>query len=33
MKSQERWKKIIRTNITDDQIPTETIKEIYADDE
>ena len=33
MKSQERWKKIIRTNITDEQIPTETIKEIYADDE
>ena len=33
MKSQERWKKVIRTNITDDQIPTETIKEIYADND
>jgi hypothetical protein len=33
MKSQERWKKVIKTNITDEQIPTETIKEIYADNE
>jgi len=32
MKSQERWQKIIKTKITDDAIPTETIKEIYADD-
>ena len=30
MKSQERWQKVIKTRITDDQIPTETIKEIYA---
>lgn len=33
MKSQERWQKVIKTKITDEQIPTETIKEIYADDE
>ena len=33
MKSQERWQKVIKTKITDDAIPTETIKEIYADDE
>ena len=33
MKSHERWQKVIKTKITDEQIPTETIKEIYADDE
>ena len=33
MKSQERWQKVIKTRITDDQIPTETIKEIYADND
>jgi len=33
MKSQERWQKVVKTKITDEQIPTETIKEIYADDE
>ena len=33
MKSQERWQKIIKTKITDDAIPTETIKEIYADND
>ena len=33
MKSQERWKKVVNTKITDEQIPTETIKEIYADDD
>ena len=33
MKSQERWQQIIKTKITDDAVPTETIKEIYADDE
>ena len=33
MKSQERWKKVTSTKITDEQIPTETIKEIYADDD
>ncbi len=33
MKSQERWQKIKSTPITDDQIPTETIKEIYAEDD
>lgn len=33
MKSHERWQKIKSTPITDDQIPTETIKEIYAEDD
>ena len=33
MKSQERWQQIIKTKITDDAIPTETIKEIYADND
>ena len=33
MKSQERWQKVIKTKITDDAIPTETIKEIYADND
>ena len=33
MKSQERWQKVVKTKITDEQIPTETIKEIYADNE
>ena len=33
MKSQERWQKIVKTKITDDAIPTETIKEIYADND
>lgn len=33
MKSHERWQKVIKTKITDEQIPTETIKEIYADNE
>lgn len=33
MKSQERWQKVIKTRITDEQIPTETIKEIYADND
>ena len=33
MKSQERWQKVVRTKITDDAIPTETIKEIYADND
>ena len=33
MKSSERWQKVIKTKITDEQIPTETIKEIYADDD
>ena len=33
MKSQERWQKVIKTRITDDQMPTETIKEIYADND
>ena len=28
MKSQERWKKVVNTKITDEQIPIETIKEI-----
>ena len=33
MKSKERWEKIRQAKITDEQIPTETIKEIYADNE
>tara|TARA_B110000467_G_C18073977_1_gene342910 strand:- start:109 stop:693 length:585 start_codon:yes stop_codon:yes gene_type:complete len=33
MKSQERWQKVVKTKITDDAIPTETIKEIYADND
>ena len=33
MQSHERWQKVLKTKITDEQIPTETIKEIYADDE
>jgi hypothetical protein len=33
MKSSERWQKVIKTKITDASIPTETIKEIYADDD
>jgi|TARA_B100000035_G_scaffold128018_1_gene108816 hypothetical protein len=33
MKSQERWQKVIKTRITDEDIPTETIKEIYADND
>ena len=33
MKSQERWQKVIKAKITDDVIPTETIKEIYADND
>ena len=33
MKSKERWDKIKAARITDDQIPTETIKEIYANND
>lgn len=33
MKSQERWQQVIKTEITDETAPTETIKEIYADNE
>jgi hypothetical protein len=33
MKSHERWQRVMKTKITDDVIPTETIKEIYADDD
>ena len=33
MKSKERWDKVKNTKITDDAIPTETIKEIYADND
>ena len=33
MKSSERWQKVIKTKITDEAIPTETIKEIYADND
>jgi hypothetical protein len=33
MKSHERWQKVKTTPITDDQIPTETIKEIFAEND
>lgn len=33
MKSHERWQRVMKTKLTDDVIPTETIKEIYADDD
>jgi hypothetical protein len=33
IKSHERWQKIKATPITDDQIPTETIKEIYSEND
>lgn len=33
IKYHERWQKVKTASITDDQIPTETIKEIYAEDD